>query len=193
MEEKDWNDDSLTMTTVSHHCFSDDSKAPSFSISIIENMKDEYGLFLWPCNVVLVEYVWQHNHRFSGANVVELGAGTSLLGLVAAKLGVCVTLTDDFTRLGVLHYYHPICSLHTFIKISNKLLLTTKHVLGLTWGVWDSSIFSLQSTIILGADVLYDSNGSGHHLIEFWVGKWGLECLKLLDGFSFLPSDKASL
>ncbi|RZC25302.1 Methyltransferase-like protein 23 [Glycine soja] len=164
MEEKDWNDDSLTMTTVSHHCFSDDSKAPSFSISIIENMKDEYGLFLWPCNVVLVEYVWQHNHRFSGANVVE--------------------------------------------------------VLGLTWGVWDSSIFSLQSTIILGADVLYDSNAfdnlfatvtflfrnspgstyitsyhnrSGHHLIEFWVGKWGLECLKLLDGFSFLPSDKASL
>ncbi|KAG5063357.1 hypothetical protein JHK85_004540 [Glycine max] len=181
MEEKDWNDDSLTMTTVSHHCFSDDSKAPSFSISIIENMKDEYGLFLWPCNVVLVEYVWQHNHRFSGANVVE--------------------------------------------------------VLGLTWGVWDSSIFSLQSTIILGADVLYDSNGEkkigyvsylspssvywtkvlflmyylafdnlfatvtflfrnspgGHHLIEFWVGKWGLECLKLLDGFSFLPSDKASL
>lgn len=32
-------------------------------------------------------------------------------------------------------------------------------VLGLTWGVWDSSMFSLQPTIILGADVLYDSNG----------------------------------
>ncbi|MCI18328.1 methyltransferase-like protein 23-like, partial [Trifolium medium] len=31
-------------------------------------------------------------------------------------------------------------------------------VLGLTWGVWDSSIFDLQPTIILGADVLYDSN-----------------------------------
>ncbi|KHN23224.1 hypothetical protein glysoja_047352 [Glycine soja] len=78
MEEKDWNDDSLTMTTVSHHCFSDDSKAPSFSISIIENMKDEYGLFLWPCNVVLVEYVWQHNHRFSGANVVEVSGNIQL-------------------------------------------------------------------------------------------------------------------
>ena len=25
------------------------------------------------------------------------------------------------------------------------------------------------------------------------MGKWGLKCLKLLDGFSFLPSDKASL
>jgi len=25
------------------------------------------------------------------------------------------------------------------------------------------------------------------------MGKWGLKCLKLLDGFSFLPPDKASL
>ncbi|XP_025984508.1 methyltransferase-like protein 23 [Glycine max] len=102
MKEKDWNDDNLTMTIVSQHCFGDDSEAPSFSISIIENMKDEYGLFLWPCSVVLTEYVWQHNHRFSEASVVELGARTSLPGLVAAKLDACVTLTDDFTRLGVL-------------------------------------------------------------------------------------------
>ncbi|KAG4988038.1 hypothetical protein JHK84_030608 [Glycine max] len=181
MEEKDWNDDSLTMTTVSQHCFRDDSEAPSFYISIIENMKDEYGLFLWPCSVVLAEYVWQHKHRFSGANVVE-----------------------------VLNNMRRVCDL-------NKLEC---NVLGLTWGVWDSSLFSLQPTIILGADVLYDSNAfdnlfatvtflfrnspgstfitsyhnrSGHHLIEFLIGKWGLECLKLLDGFSFLASDKASL
>ncbi|KAG5019823.1 hypothetical protein JHK82_015733 [Glycine max] len=72
MKEKDWNDDNLTMTIVSQHCFGDDSEAPSFSISIIENMKDEYGLFLWPCSVVLTEYVWQHNHRFSEASVVEV-------------------------------------------------------------------------------------------------------------------------
>ncbi|XP_014521067.1 methyltransferase-like protein 23 isoform X2 [Vigna radiata var. radiata] len=197
MEGKDWDDeecdDTLTMTTVSRHCFGDDSETPSFSISIIENMKEDYGLFVWPCSVVLAEYVWQQKHRFSGATVVELGAGTSLPGLVAAKLGARVTLTDNSTRL---------------------------EVLGLTWGVWDAPLFSLQPTLILGADVLYDSNAfddlfatvtfllqnspgsifitsyhnrSGHHLIEFLMGKWGLKCLKLLDGFSFLPSDKASL
>ncbi|KAH1163427.1 hypothetical protein AAZX31_01G150700 [Glycine max] len=201
---EDWNDeqcdDTLTMTTVSQHFFGDDSETPSFSISIIENMKEDYGLFVWPCSVVLAEYIWQHKHRFSGATVVELGAGTSLPGLVAAKLGARVTLTDDSTRLEVLD--------------------NMRRVLGLTWGVWDSSIFSLQPTIILGADVLYDSkafdnlfatvtfllrnspgstfitsyhNRSGHHLIEFLMGKWGLKCLKLLDGFSFLPPDKASL
>ena len=33
---------------------------------------------------------------------------------------------------------------------------------------------------------------SGHHLIEFLMVKWGLKCLKLLDGFSFLPPCKAA-
>lgn len=33
---------------------------------------------------------------------------------------------------------------------------------------------------------------SGHHLIEFLMVKWGLRCAKLLDGFSFMPSNKAS-
>ncbi|KAH1266327.1 hypothetical protein GmHk_01G001839 [Glycine max] len=94
MEEKDWNDDSLTMTIVSHHCFDNDSEAPSFSISIIERSS---------CLVCLAA----QSSIFRSQR-----AGTSLLGLVAAKLGACVTLTDDFTRLG----------------ISNKLLSITKHV-----------------------------------------------------------------
>jgi len=34
---------------------------------------------------------------------MQLGAGTSLPGLVAAKLGARVTLTDNSTRLEVLH------------------------------------------------------------------------------------------
>ncbi|XP_057762688.1 uncharacterized protein LOC130982658 isoform X1 [Arachis stenosperma] len=199
------------MTTLSRHCFADDDpEAPTLCISIIENMKEDYGLFVWPCSVVLAEYVWQQKHRFEGATVIELGAGTSLPGLVAAKVGANVTLTDDSTRLEVLENMRRVCDL-------NKIEC---NVLGLTWGVWDSSIFSLQPTIILGADVLYDSNAfddlfatvtfllqnspgssfitsyhnrSGHHLIEFLMRKWGLKCLELLDGFSFLPSHKASL
>ncbi|XP_061367741.1 uncharacterized protein LOC133310769 isoform X4 [Gastrolobium bilobum] len=151
MAEKDRDeeyDETVTMTTISRHCFGDDSEKPSFRISIIENMKEDYGLFVWPCSVVLAEYVWQQKKRFSGANVVELGAGTSLPGLVAAKVGANVTLTDDSSRLEVLDNMRRVCDL-------NKL---DCNVLGLTWGVWDSSIFSLQPTIILGADVLYDSN-----------------------------------
>ncbi|KAH9710817.1 putative methyltransferase family protein [Citrus sinensis] len=123
--------------------------------------------------------------------IIELGAGTSLPGLVAAKVGSNVTLTDDSNRI---------------------------EVMGLTWGFWDASIFDLNPNIILGADVFYDAsafddlfatityllqsspgsvfittyhNRSGHHLIEFLMVKWGLKCVKLVDGFSFLPHYKA--
>ncbi|XP_021864804.1 uncharacterized protein [Spinacia oleracea] len=169
------------MTTFSLHSFgeSDDDKH-GFTIQITENMKEEYGMFVWPCSIVLAEYVWQQRSCFSGINVIE-----------------------------VLENIRRVCDLN---KLSCK-------VMGLTWGIWDSQIFDLHPKILLGADVLYDAsafddlfstvafllqktpgsvfittyhNRSGHHLIEFLMVKWGLKCSKLLDAFSFMPSDKAS-
>ncbi|CAH9098515.1 unnamed protein product [Cuscuta epithymum] len=198
------------MTTFSRHRFGNSNNSEEeFSITIIENMKEEYGLFVWPCSVILAEYVWQQKSRFSGTTVVELGAGTSLPGLVAAKLGADVTLTDDSNRPEVLANMRRQCDLND---------LKCK-ILGLTWGQWDSNVFDIHPNIILGADVLYDANAfddlfasvtfllenspssvfmttyhnrSGHHLIEFLMVKWGLKCVKLLDGFSFMPAQKAS-
>ncbi|KAL8525940.1 hypothetical protein ACS0TY_015240 [Phlomoides rotata] len=195
------------MTTCSQHYFG--STEDGFSISIIENMKEEYGLFVWPSSIILAEYIWQQKTRFSRVNVVELGAGTSLPGLVAAKVGADVTLTDDLNRSEVLDNMRRVCNI-------NNLQC---RVMGLTWGVWDAPIFDLRPNIIIGADVLYDTsafdilfatvtfllekcpdsvfittyhNRSGHHLIEFLMDKWCLKCTKLLDGFSFMPSNKTS-
>ncbi|GJV24609.1 methyltransferase-like protein 23 isoform X1 [Tanacetum coccineum] len=215
------------MTTTSHHHFRDSDDV--ISITIIESMKEEYGLFVWPCSIILAEYVWQQRLRFSGVNILELGAGTSLPGLVAAKVGANVVLTDDSHRLEAKPNQIGLVS---STKDSDQLFLVLDNmrrvcelnnvkceVMGLTWGVWDESFFSLQPQVILGADVLYDSsafdnlfatvkfllenspgsvfitsyhNRSGHHLIEFLMVKWQLKCVKLLDGFSFLPSWKAS-
>ncbi|KAI4979293.1 hypothetical protein ZWY2020_016046 [Hordeum vulgare] len=198
------------MTTVSRHYFGGASAESDHDlrVDIVENIEDDYGMFVWPCSVILAEYVWQQRPRFSRSKVVELGAGTSLPGLVAAKVGADVTLTDIAHNAEVLDNIRQICSL-------NNANCT---VLGLTWGDWDEPVFDLHPDIILGADVLYDSakfddlfatvtfllenspgavfittyhNRSGHHLIEFLMVKWGLKCLKLLDGFSFLPSCKA--
>ncbi|CAA0842427.1 Putative methyltransferase family protein [Striga hermonthica] len=195
------------MTTSSHHYFG--STEDGFSIRIIQNMKEEYGLFVWPSSIILAEYVWQQKSRFAGANVVELGAGTSLPGLVAAKVGADVTLTDDSSRSEVMDNMRKLCNI-------NNLKC---RVLGLTWGLWDEPVFNLRPNIILGADVLYDSsafdelfatvtfllqrcpdsvfittyhNRSGHHLIEFLMEKWCLKCTKLVDGYSLMPSHKAS-
>ncbi|XP_021714057.1 methyltransferase-like protein 23 [Chenopodium quinoa] len=198
------------MTTSSLHSFGEsEDDNHGFTIKIIENMREEYGMFVWPCSVVLAEYVWQQRSRFSGTSVTELGAGTSLPGLVAAKVGADVTLTDDSKRVEVLENIRSVCDL-------NKLSCKVK---GLTWGIWEAQIFELHPQILLGADVLYDTsafddlfstvafllqttpgsvfitsyhNRSGHHLIEFLMVKWGLKCIKLLDAFSFMPSDKAS-
>ncbi|KAL1810792.1 hypothetical protein ACET3Z_020857 [Daucus carota] len=215
MEEKVEDDDESNLndlTTLSHHLFGNSSNcddAHSFSISIIENIRKdgEYGMFVWPCSIVLAEYVWQHRSRFLGSTVVELGAGTSLPGLVAAKLGSNVTLTDDLSRPQVLANMGKVSRLNN-LKCE---------VVGLTWGLWDHPLFNLHPNIILGADVLYDTcafddlfatvtfllqnspgsvfitsyhNRSGHHFIEFLMAKWGLKCAKLLDGFSFMPSSK---
>ncbi|CAN1186210.1 Histone-arginine methyltransferase METTL23 [Linum perenne] len=207
-ESEDSDPANSGMTTISRHEFGD-QVLPEISISIIENMKEEYGLFVWPCSVILAEYVWQHRRRFSGASVVELGAGTSLPGIVAAKLGSDVTLTDDTNKTEVLDNMRKVCELN---QVKCK-------VVGLTWGVWEESIFDLQPNFILGADVLYEStafddlfatvtfllqnspgsvfittyhNRSGHHLIKLLMTKWGLKCSKLVDGFSFMPPHKAS-
>ncbi|KAI3845628.1 hypothetical protein MKW92_049571 [Papaver armeniacum] len=184
------------MTTISQHNFGfsepGQTNEEAFSISIMENIEEEYGMFVWPCSIVLAEYIWQQRSFFTGKSVLELGAGTSLPGLVAAKVGANVTLTDDSSRL---------------------------EIMGITWGEWDLPIFNLQPSIILGADVLYDSkdfdnlfttvtfllqntpgsvfitsyhNRSGHHLIEYLMVKWSLKCTKLLDAFSFMPSCKSS-
>ncbi|PKU84123.1 methyltransferase-like protein 23 [Dendrobium catenatum] len=200
-----------TMITVSRHYFSEESAKDShcFHIDIMENMEENYGMFVWPCSIILAEYVWQQRSRFAGKKLVELGAGTSLPGLVAAKIGADVTLTDDLHKPEVLENMRRICNLN---KLDCKIL-------GLTWGEWDAPLFELQPDIILGADVFYNStdfddlfatvtfllqnsqgtvfittyhNRSGHHLIEFLMAKWGLKCLKLLDGFSFIPAHKAS-
>ncbi|KAJ6682267.1 HEPATOCELLULAR CARCINOMA-ASSOCIATED ANTIGEN [Salix koriyanagi] len=173
------------MTTVSQHDFGDKFDKPALTISIIENMKEEYGLFVWPCSVILAEYVWQQRLQFSGVSVLELGAGTCLPGLVAAKLGLDVTLTDDSNKLEVLDNMRRVCDLNQlnckvsyhyknvvlhmktaislegifflfFKKVSDMLLLC--RCWGLTWGVWDESIFTLKPKLILGADVLYDAS-----------------------------------
>ncbi|XP_010935152.1 uncharacterized protein [Elaeis guineensis] len=199
------------MTTISRHYFGGDSSSDDhdFYIDIIENMQEDYGMFVWPCSIVLAEYVWQQRLRFANNTVIELGAGTSLPGLVAAKVGANVILTDNAAREEVLKNMRQICKL-------NKV---NCNILGLTWGQWDAPIFDLHPQIVLGADVFYDTtdfddlfatvtfllqnspgsvfitayhNRSGHHLIEFLMVKWGLKCSKLLDGFSIMPPCKGA-
>lgn len=51
------------------------------------------GLRVWPCCIGLASILEQHG-AFAGLRALELGAGTGVAGIVLAKLGAHVTLTD---------------------------------------------------------------------------------------------------
>ncbi|XP_066323127.1 uncharacterized protein [Miscanthus floridulus] len=88
------------MTTMSRHCFGGSASEHhhDLRVDIIENIEEDYGMFVWPCSVILAEYVWQQRSRFSAS--IYLGGGTSLPGLVAAKVGADVTLNLAVCRPG---------------------------------------------------------------------------------------------
>ncbi|PWZ53725.1 Methyltransferase-like protein 23 [Zea mays] len=127
---------------------------------------------------------------------LQLGAGTSLPGLVAAKVGADVTLTDIAQNAEVLNNIRSICALNDtnctlcelpfYSTVSSLLLLFNFNDLFAT------VTFLLENSSGAVFITTYH-NRSGQHLIEFLMVKWGLKCLKLLDGFSFLPPCKAAL
>ena len=39
---------------------------------LVQVMQEEYGLYVWPCSIVLAEYIWQNRQRFAGARVLEV-------------------------------------------------------------------------------------------------------------------------
>ncbi|KAG0589515.1 hypothetical protein KC19_1G025800 [Ceratodon purpureus] len=199
------------MRTVSQHHFQHAGSSQLLTISCSEVMQEEYGLYVWPCSIVLAEYVWQNRLRFAGARVVELGAGTALPGIVAAKVGAIVVLTDREDQPQVFENMQKTCDLN---QVSCEMQ-------GLTWGQWNEKSFALRhpAQIVLGADVLYASKDfddllatvkfllqgmpdsvfittyqprSGHRSIEYLMAKWGLQCTQLLDAADFLPASKLS-
>ena len=80
--------------------------APDGADSTLRLFEDPVGAgpggAVWDAAVVLAQYVQSLGAALRGAAVIELGAGTGLPGLAAAKLGARVTLTDRERALPLL-------------------------------------------------------------------------------------------
>lgn len=146
-----------------------------------------------------------------------IGAGGMRLSLIWS-LALCLELMSCMTPMvKIRHFMLSTCALLIFIlsslgvipvlpdfgdlfatvsfllqKIPGSTFITTYHnrrwasrlvVIGLTF-------VQRQNALVVFFVCLFSS--SGHHLIEFLLVKWGLKCTKLLDVYSFMPSDKAS-
>lgn len=130
-------------------CVPDQTKDP-VEVIIPEQLAASYGLYIWPSAPVLAWYIWLNQDRLAGKRVLELGAGTALPGLLAAKLGSQVILTDS------LQLPHCLENCREGIQLNN--LKETVSVVPLTWGSFTSSTLKLRGAVdlILGSDLFFD-------------------------------------
>ncbi|XP_042302965.1 protein N-lysine methyltransferase METTL21A isoform X2 [Sceloporus undulatus] len=102
---------------------------------------------VWDAAVVLCTFLEMGGIDLQGRMVIELGAGTGLLGIVAALLGAHVTITDRKAALAFLE---------SNVRANLPTDLGPRAVVKeLTWGQ-DLGSFSPGSyDVILGADIVY--------------------------------------
>ena len=128
-------------------------------------------MYTWPCAPVLAWYLWSHRTDLVGKNVIELGAGTSLPGVVAAKCGAQVTLSDCSRFTKCLDNCHTSAIAngvgdkvikHLFNKsakrnINIETLILQVKVIGITWGTFEPQFLKLDPVdLIISSDCFYD-------------------------------------
>ncbi|XP_067472520.1 histone-arginine methyltransferase METTL23-like isoform X1 [Thunnus thynnus] len=125
-----------------------ENKKNTLSVSIPEVLDSQYGMYVWPCAVVLAQYLWTQREELRDRTVLELGAGVSLPGVVAARCGAKLILSDDAKK--------PLC-LENCRRSCEANGVTDVLVVGLTWGEVSPDLVLLPKLdIILGSDVFYE-------------------------------------
>lgn len=114
-------------------------------------MQASYSFYTWPSAPVLAWYIWENRAVFAGKSVLEIGSGTALPGIVAAKCGANVTLSDSFLFPKSLAHIKRSCQLNNLTVNKNI------QVIGFTWGLFLDSLNSLGPIhCVLGSDCFYE-------------------------------------
>ncbi|XP_065055145.1 histone-arginine methyltransferase METTL23-like isoform X1 [Rhopilema esculentum] len=139
------------MESVKTFIFQNESFGEELKVYINELVDPEYGMFTWPSAPVLGQFILKHEHECHGKNVLELGAGTALPGIVAAKCGANVILSDSSK--------FPKCQENALKScISNNVESRIIQV-PLTWGEFTPELLDLPKLdVILGSDCFYNPN-----------------------------------
>ncbi|KAL0278549.1 UNVERIFIED_CONTAM: hypothetical protein PYX00_000344 [Menopon gallinae] len=124
-------------------------------ILIPEQLQASYGFYTWPCAPYLAWYLYDQRKDLPGKHILELGAGTALPSILAAKCGARVTITDSAFYPQTLQHIHRVC-------VSNKLSPDKYQIIGITWGFFFKQLFELSDIdLIIGSDCFYEP-----HLFE---------------------------
>ncbi|XP_077183788.1 histone-arginine methyltransferase METTL23 isoform X2 [Paroedura picta] len=155
--------------------FAEDQEDPKSILVVLipEVLDPQYGMYVWPCAVVLAQYVWFHRRLVCDKRILELGAGVSLPGIVAAKCGAETILSDNASSPQCLDNCHQSCQMNNLSGVLVK---------GLTWGQISPALLTLPPVdIILASDVFFEPEdfedviSTVHYLMEknpraqFWT------------------------
>lgn len=144
-------------------------------------------------------FLWEHRKELPGLQILEIGSGTALPGIVAAKCGAKVTLSDSATLPKSLAHTKRCCQVNN-LKVNQDI-----RVIGFTWGLFLNNLATIGPLdLILGSDCFYEpsvfedilatvsylieSNPTAKFLctyqerssdwsIEHLLSKWNLKCL----------------
>ncbi|XP_075385495.1 protein N-lysine methyltransferase METTL21A [Tenrec ecaudatus] len=123
----------------------------SFANSTIQIRQDwrQLGVaaVVWDAAVVLSTYLEMGAVELRGCSAVELGAGTGLVGIVAALLGAHVTITD---RKAALEFLKSNVQANLPPHIQPRAVVKE-----LTWGQDLERFPPGECDLILGADIIY--------------------------------------
>eukprot|EP00112_Aurelia_sp_Birch-Aquarium-sp1_P015589 Seg347.3 transcript_id=Seg347.3/GoldUCD/mRNA.D3Y31 product="Protein-lysine methyltransferase METTL21D" protein_id=Seg347.3/GoldUCD/D3Y31 len=121
------------------------------TLEIYQELEGDVGCVVWDAAIALAKYIdgecFRKKEKFHGGkNVLELGAGTGIVGLAAATAGASVTITDlaEFVKLMQMNIDHNAKN----TKMGNIKAAELK------WGK-DLNKFQSHYDYILMADLIY--------------------------------------
>ncbi|XP_077436612.1 protein-lysine methyltransferase METTL21C-like isoform X1 [Vanacampus margaritifer] len=157
---EDWNVTAVDKQRVWESSIHDALQMESFNfaghrISIREST-DSFGALVWPGAIALCHYLENNQQQVNlmDKTVLEIGAGTGLLSVVASLLGACVTATDLPAILPNLSF--------NLMRNTEGRSRHTPQVTALTWGHHlqrDFPRLSHRYDYVLAADVVYHHGG----------------------------------
>nr|CAB3263771.1 methyltransferase-like protein 23 [Phallusia mammillata] len=174
--------ESTSLQTKKTFKFTNSSGKDSLEVTISETMEPHYSQYVWPCSVVLAQYIWHHSKSlFKGKHLLEIGAGTALPSIVATMCASpdSVTITDNeffpkcFENCRKSIFYNNLGNICDHFNKHNgsNVKRTSKncpiHLMGLTWGQVSPHFVKLLQkkntkdhhafpNVILGSDCFYD-------------------------------------
>ncbi|ESN97417.1 hypothetical protein HELRODRAFT_85562, partial [Helobdella robusta] len=133
----------------------------------------DYGSYIWLSASVLARYIIYKKAYIEGKTVLEIGCGTALPGILAAKLGAKVILSDSKKSPYIFE---------NILRNIKENHLTNVDILQLDWGLFNSAILNCQPIdVVLGSDCLYNSKDfdkvlstvsyllANNLMAEFWM------------------------